>query len=269
MDAPIISHCRLDWNYGRGIVGGMALTPQQETFAQAAVRLPNLSAAYRAAYCVGGTTKFTTVATDASRLAADPEVAARIQALRDEAAAAVCLPTAAERIAEMREVEQANPDEIIGIRWVNCRYCRGEDHKWQWRDDMEYAQACDAARLKGAALFPTCEGGMGFNGTLEPVNDCPVCWGVGEQRPYVADTSKLSRGAARLYRGAKIKADGSIEILLADKSKYTDMLNRIQGIYKDSTASQPASKGDTATQAAQAKTPEERQRTYLRLVQGS
>lgn len=244
------------------------LTPQQEAFAQAVVRLNNQSAAYRMAYDVGGTTKFTTVTENACKLAAHPEVARRIQELRDLAAASVCLPTAAQRIAEMREVEQANPDEIIGIRWVNCRYCRGEGHKYQWRDDMDYAAACDAARAKGAATLPALDGGFGFNGTLEPVNDCPVCWGVGEQRPYVADTSKLSRGAARLYRGAKIKADGSVEILLADKSKYTDMLNRIQGIYKDSTAGQPA-QAATATQIAAAKTPEERQRTYLRLVQAS
>jgi phage terminase small subunit len=270
---PIIARGRtimtLDGNYGRGIVDGMALTTQQETFAQAVVSLNNQQAAYRAAYTVGTATKWNTVSTEASRLAADPEVARRIQELRDLAAAAVCLPTASQRIAEMREVEQANPDEIIGIRWVNCRHCRGEGHGFQWRDDAEYAAACDAALAPGGkGKLPSMDGGFGFNGTLEPVGDCPICWGIGEQRPYVADTSKLSRGAARLYRGAKIKADGSIEILLADKSKYTDMLNRIQGIYKDSTAAMPPA-ATTATQVAAAKTPEERQRTYLRLVSGS
>jgi len=247
----------------------MALTPQQEAFAQGCIELANQSAAYRRAYDVKANTKWTTIATDASRLALDPEVAARIRELQDAAAARTAIPTAAQRIQEMREVEQANPDEIIGIRWVNCRYCRGIDHKFQWRDDMDYAAACDAALAPGGrGKLPSMDGGFGFNGTLEPVNDCPVCWGVGEQRSYVADTSKLSRGAARLYRGAKIKADGSIEILLADKSKYTDMLNRIQGIYKDATAAMPP-QANTATQAAAAKTPEERRQTYLRLVQGS
>lgn len=247
----------------------MALTPQQEIFAQAVVSLNNQAAAYRAAYTVGNATKWTTVSSEASRLVADPEVGRRIQELRDIAAASVCLPTAAQRIAEMREVEQSNPDEIIGIRWVNCRHCRGVGHGFQWRDDVEYAAACDVALAPGGrGKLPSMDGGFGFNGTMEPVSDCPVCWGVGDQRPFVADTSKLSRGAARLYRGAKIKADGSIEILLADKSKYTDMLNRIQGIYKDSTAAMPPV-ANTATQAAAAKTPEERQRTYLRLVSGS
>lgn len=249
----------------------MALTPQQEIFAQAVVTLDNQSAAYRAAYTVGVGAKFTTVAREGSRLATEPEIARRIQELRDIAAAAVALPSASQRIAEMREIERANPDEIIGIRWVNCRHCRGEGHAFQWRDDMEYAAAYDAALAPGGNLkIPAIEGGFGFNGTLEPVSDCPACWGVGEQRPWVADTSKLSRGAARLYRGAKIKADGSIEIILADQTKYSDMLNRIQGIYKDNSAAQPASPAtSSATQIAAGKTPEERQRAYLRVVSGS
>lgn len=247
----------------------MALTPQQEKFAQAVVRLTNQSAAYRFAYNVGGDTKFTTISENASRLCADPEVGARIQELRDLAAAAVTLPTAAQRIAEMREIEQADPNEIIGIRWVNCRHCRGEGHKYQWRDDMEYATACDAGMgAMRTGKLPSMAGGFGYNGTLEPVSDCPVCWGVGEQRPFVADTRNLSPGAKRLYRGAKIKADGSVEILLADKTKYTDMLNRIQGIYKDSSASMPAQPVNNAANVSAAKTPEERARTYLRVVSG-
>lgn len=245
----------------------MALTEQQEHFAQGCVELCNYSAAYRQAYNCSEEMRFTTIAVNASKLAKDPEVAARIRELNDAAAARTAIPTAAQRIAELREVECANPDEIIGIRWVNCRYCRGEDHRYQWRDDMEYASACDAAGAAGKQ-FPPCDGGIGYNGTKEPVSDCPVCWGIGDQRPFVADTSKLSRGAARLYRGAKIKADGSVEIILADKTKYSDMLNRIQGIYKDNSAAMPV-QATTATQVAAAKTLEERQRTYLRLVSGS
>jgi len=147
---------------------------------------------------------------------------------------------------------------------VNCRYCRGEGHAYQWRDDMEYAQACDAA-LKAKEKMPTCEGGVGFNGTLDPVKDCPRCWGVGEQRPIVADTTKLTGPAARLYKGVKIKGNGDIEVLLHDQLKARDMLNRIQGIYKDNTAAMPPA-ASTSQQIAQAKTPEERQRAYLQLV---
>lgn len=243
------------------------LTSQQETFAQGCVELCNQSAAYRRAYDVGSDTKWTTIASNASALANLPHVAKRIRELQDLAAARTAIPTAAQRIAEIREIESANPDEIIGIRWVNCRHCRGEDHAFQWRDEAEYAQACDAARTAGKA-FPDCSGGWGFHALKEPVSDCPRCFGVGEQRPFVADTSKLTKGAKRLYRGVKIKADGSMEILLADQTKYTDMLNRIQGIYKDPTAANPP-QSSTAAQVSAAKTPEERQRAYLRMVSAS
>lgn len=240
------------------------LTEQQERFAQGCVRLVNQQAAYRAAYDVGPNTKWTTVATEASRLAAMPHIAARIRSLQNEAAERTAIPSAAQRIQELREIESADPNEIIGMRWVNCRHCRGVDHRYQWRDDMEYAAACDAARAAKKEM-PTCDGGFDFNGTLDPVGDCPACWGVGDQRPVVADTTKLKGPAARLYKGVKIKGNGDIEVLLHDQLKARDMLNRIQGIYKDNTAGQPA-QATTASQVAAAKTPEERQRAYLRLV---
>ncbi len=241
------------------------LTPQQEAFAQAVVELDNQSAAYRKAYDVGPTAKWTTVASNASDLAALPHVAARIKELRALAAERVALPTAQVRIAEQRELENADPGEIIGVRWVNCRHCHGVNHAYQWIDDMEYAAACDAAR-RDKKPMPDCFGGFGFHGLLDPVATCTRCWGVGEQRPYLADTTKLSRAAKRLYRGVKIKADGSMEVLLRDQDKATDMLNRIQGIYKDPTAGQPAQPSTTAAQVSAAKTPEEKQRAYLRLV---
>jgi len=244
------------------------LTPQQEAFAQAVVRLTNQQAAYRAAYDVGPSTKWTTVSSEASKLAALPHVAARIRQLQDEAAARTAIPTAAQRIQELREIESADPNQIIGMRWVNCRHCRGEGHAYQWRDEMEYAQAYDAHvkdKSKKDELPPDCSGGFGFNGTLDPVKDCPRCWGIGEQRPMVADTTKLTGPAARLYKGVKIKGNGDIEVLLHDQLKARDMLNRIQGIYKDNTAAMPPA-ASTADQVAQAKTPEDRQRAYLRLV---
>lgn len=244
------------------------LTPQQELFAQAVVELDNQSAAYRKAYDVGPTAKWTTVSAEASKLVALPHVAARIKELRATAAERVCLPSAQVRIAEQRELENADPGEIIGVRWVNCRHCHGEGHAYQWIDDMEYAAACDAAR-RAKKDMPDCFGGFGFHGLRDPVATCTRCWGIGEQRPYLADTTTLSRAAKRLYRGVKIKADGSMEVLLRDQDKATDMLNRIQGIYKDPSASQPVQPSSTASQVAAAKTPEERQRAYLRLVRGS
>src|SRR5574341_1412234 len=243
------------------------LTPQEEQFAQGCVSLTNQSAAYRQAYNVNPDTKWTTVASEASRIAAKPHVAARIAELRQLAAERTAIPALEVRIKEQREIETADPREIIGVHWGACRHCWGLDHHYQCSDDLEYAQACDEA-VKVRQPLPDMSGGFGFTPMREPHPDCTRCYGVGVQRPYVADTRKLSRAAARLYKGMKIKADGSIEILLRDQDKATDMLNRIQGAYKDGAAAATVPPAQAAQEAAAARTPEERQRAYLRLVSG-
>lgn len=245
----------------------MDLTPQQEKFARGCVELVNQSAAYRQAYdCAGA--NFRTIGTDASRLANLPHVAARIRQLQDEAAAKSSVPTLAARIQELREMEQADPNEIIAMKWGACRFCHGLDHHYQWSDDLEYAQECDE-RVKLRQALPDMSGGFGFNGTAEPAPDCPRCWGVGVQRPFIADTTKLTGGARRLYKGIKVKGNGDIEILLHDQMQARDMLNRIMGAYKDGAGQQGAAPAGAVNAAVEtAKTPEERQRAYLRLCAG-
>lgn len=248
----------------------MALTPQQERFAQGCVALHNQSAAYRQAYDCAGS-NFRTITDEASKLAAHPEVAARIQELRNEAAAAVAIPALEVRIREQRELEQADPTEIIGLHWHCCRNCHGLDHRHQWLDEHEYAKAFDEAVQQGAKVMPDMAGGFGYNQNRPPVATCTACWGVGVSRPYICDTRTLSPAARRLYKGIKVKADGSFEVLLYDQQKTSDMLNRIQGAYKDGAVALPGAGHAAAAQvqeAAAAKTPEERQRAYLRLVSG-
>lgn len=242
------------------------LTQQQELFAQAYVRTLNQAAAYREAYdCTNMASK--TVMEEASRLAHHAGVSARIRELQDRAAGLAAVPTLVERIKELRAIESADANEIIGVRWVNCRYCRGPDHAFQWKDEGEYARACDERqRMKQPIPTPPSDDCMGFNPTLEPVDDCPNCFGVGERVPWVADTSKLKGGAKLLYKGAKIKGNGDIEILLHDQMTAREMLNKIQGAYvAGNPAQQPEPDAGTKA-AASAKTPEERQRRYLRLM---
>jgi len=243
------------------------LTPQEEQFAQGCVTLTNQSAAYRQAYNVRPDTKWTTVANDASDVAKRPHVAARIAELRQIAAERTAIPALEVRIREQRELETADPTEIIGIHWGACRHCYGADHAYQWSDDMEYAQACDEA-VKVRQPLPDMSGGFGFTPVRDPVDTCTRCYGVGVQRPYVVDTRKLSGPAKRLYKGIKIKGNGDIEVLLHDQQKATDMLNRIQGAYKDGSAVPVAPPAAAAQEAAAAKTAEDRQRAYLRLVSG-
>jgi phage terminase small subunit len=243
----------------------MALTPQQELFARYVVELSNQSAAYRKAYDVGPGTKWTTVSSEASKLVNDPEISARIRELQDAAAAVSAIPALVTRIRELREIESADPNEIISLIHRPCRHCRGVDHRYQWRDDVEYATACDTA-IKLKQSMPDMSGGFGYDGSLDPVPECPVCFGDGIRDVRIADTSKLTGAARRLYKGVKIKGNGDIELLMHDQMQARDMLNRIMGAYKDGAALTPPGLQEAAKAVEQQKTPEERQRAYLRLV---
>lgn len=240
------------------------LTPQQERFAQLCTELVNHSAAYRKAYDCAPDVKWTTVATNASRLAALPHVAARIRELQDQAAAKSAIPSLAARIQELRALESANPNDIISLVHRACRHCFGFEYGYQWRDETEYANAVDLA-IKQKSPHPSMDGGFGYDGSKEPAPECPVCYGDGLRDFKIADTTKLTGGARLLYKGVKIKGNGDIEILLHDQMQARDMLNRIMGAYKDSSAAlTPVATTADAVEAA--KTPEERQRAYLRLV---
>lgn len=76
------------------------LTAQQDRFAREYVRIGNATRAYRAAYRVRETTKPETVWANASRLLADTLVAARIDAIKAEAAKRAGI-TVENRIAEL------------------------------------------------------------------------------------------------------------------------------------------------------------------------
>lgn len=61
----------------------MALTPKQERFAQEVASGKTQADAYRAAFDVGVNTKPSTVIRSASQLMNDPNIAARVEALRE------------------------------------------------------------------------------------------------------------------------------------------------------------------------------------------
>lgn len=243
------------------------LTKQQEHFAQLCVSLCNASAAYRQAYDVGKVgSNFRTIHAQASQLLAKPHVAARVQQLRDEAAAASAVPSLATRIAELREIEIADPRELCGIRRVNCRYCHGEGYKFQWVDEAEYGHAYDAA-LRAKQPLPDLSGGFGFHGLAEPAPECPKCYGEGSAAPYVTDVTKITSSARRLYKGVKIKGNGDIEILMHDQLAARDQLNRIMGAYKDGAGRQGVNLPSSEEAAVRPDAnDEEAARGYLQMV---
>ncbi|CAD6037017.1 terminase small subunit [Escherichia coli] len=118
-------------------------------------------------------------------------------------------------VSQLMAIVQADPNQLAQFRRVNCRYCWGENHLYQWRDIAEFDKAAAQASRDGK---PEPEyGGLGFVDNAIPNPDCPKCCGEGTGQLYMADTTLLEGDARQLYAGAKLGKFG-VEILLEDKS---------------------------------------------------
>jgi hypothetical protein len=135
--------------------------------------------------------------------------------------------------------------EFQSVHRVNCRYCWGIDHRFQFRDhELAEAQAehrFGMMRLPEHQRVPFDDrGGGGFDGEREPCrgplwaerhggeatsdHNCPACDGSGEPSIILKDTRDFSPGAAMLYDGVKVSKDGTLEIKLRSRD---DALNKI------------------------------------------
>lgn len=220
--------------------------PDDERFAAALVRHgDNATEAYLDAF-PNTIAKRPAVWARACRLRGRPDIRMRYHQLRAAALAAVGIDLAS-LVADTFEIAEADPNEIIRAFSGCCRHCHGIDHKWQWRDAEEYVAECDAieaanedrrnAAPQGARVrdkpLPSYDGGEGYDPHAKPNAACPQCMGVGLRHVVLADTTELSPGARKLYKGIKVKGDGSLEVLFHDQMQARDMLHRMAGVYKD------------------------------------
>ncbi|EIV7919077.1 terminase small subunit [Klebsiella pneumoniae] len=128
-------------------------------------------------------------------------------------------------IGQLTAIINADPNEISQYRRVNCRYCWGSDHKYQWRDIAEQLSAERKAESDGAAP-PDTSGGIGFVDNADQNPECPRCNGEGVGEPFFADTRDLEGDARYLLQGVKLGKFG-IEILTADKDSARKELARL------------------------------------------
>ncbi|EAO0413229.1 terminase small subunit [Salmonella enterica] len=136
-------------------------------------------------------------------------------------------------VSQLVAIVQADPNELAQFRRVNCRYCWGENHLYQWRDIAEFDKAAEKASKDGK---PGPEyGGLGFVDNAIPNPDCPKCCGEGTGQLYMADTSLLEGDARQLYAGAKLGKFG-VEILLEDKAAARRELIKLIMATKGSSA---------------------------------
>jgi phage terminase small subunit len=127
-------------------------------------------------------------------------------------------------------IASANPNDIIKFRRVNCRYCWGEDHYYQWAA-ADYYNAQTKANAEGKTS-PDCDGGFGFDKTRPPHPDCPECRGEGRGDVFISDTDRLTGDAALLYAGAKEGKFG-LEIKLHDQAAALVNVARHLGMFDD------------------------------------
>ena len=204
------------------------LTDKQEAFAVALVACGNMSVAYRNAYNVSPMAKRNTVWKNAQEVANLPHVASRVRELQEAAAANMVFSK--QRLTDFlwRRI-LADRTALIRHRRTCCRYCWGEGNAFQWKDEMEYAQAC-ANALANESNPPDCDGGFGFDPHREPNGECSHgnFLGDGIGKTVIQDTTELSGDAALIYEGVKETAQG-IEIKLADRNADIALIMRLTG----------------------------------------
>lgn len=240
------------------------LTPKQEAFAQAWAKTGNKAAAYRMSYNVHERTLPNVVWVSASRLSMLPKIEARYKVLQQQAALDTLI-TVREALMWQLDIATANPDLLTRVVLRNCRYCRGVNHKYQWKNEEEFTDAMVQA-LDDKAVPPDDDGGYGFNGALEPVQECSSCFGVGVAQTIVCDTSKLTGKEAKLYAGVEQDRFGALKIKMHNQGEAWERVCRILGAFKDSLDLRTPAEREGRTELPKNLTPELMARAYLQLL---
>lgn len=186
----------------------------------------------RAAIRAGYSANVETAGVTAARLLADDRVKALIEEQMERVSREVRMG-AAEVLREYVELATADPSKIVTVRRVNCRYCWGEGHQYQWKE-REYAEACDAAarpakRGEDPAPFPDCAGGFGYRHNAEPNPACPECGGEGKEDIFFRDTEGLTGPERKLIAGIKRTKDG-LEVKMRDQDAALKVLAQYAGL---------------------------------------
>lgn len=178
-------------------------------------------------------------------LVRDPTIAPVIEQLQRERATR--LEAESDSVLRMLlETATADPNDLMQVRRVNCRYCHGTDFRYQRtarelaRDRAQHAadmarRQKDADKLGDTEVEITAfdeQGGDGFERTREPNEECPECAGEGEVDVHVTDSRLLTGPARRLFAGVKTTKDG-IEIKMRDQDKAVELLGRHLGLFND------------------------------------
>ena len=140
---------------------------------------------------------------------------------------------------ELWAIAKADPNEIVELRRSCCRFCWGDNFKYQFTDNemesrkVQYEAAKESASKENKPVpeFDSA-GGTGFDATKAPNLSCPECFGEGINDPHFKDTRKLSPGAKTLYAGVKVGKSG-IEVKMRSQDKALELVGKYLGMFKD------------------------------------
>ncbi|WP_281083917.1 terminase small subunit [Klebsiella quasivariicola] len=199
------------------------LSAQQAIFAENVAAGKSRIDAYRlAGYQGEGNAAYVT----ASKLLRNPKVARYVRHLRDKFQERQSA-TIDDLIHQLSAIANADPNELSQYRRVNCRYCWGEHHLYQWRDIAEFDRASAAAAKDGRS--PPEYGGLGFVDSADPHPECPKCGGEGRGDVFINDTRDIDGNARWLFAGVKQTKFGT-EILTASQDSARRELARLLSV---------------------------------------
>jgi len=140
------------------------------------------------------------------------------------------------------QTASADPNELVEVRRVCCRYCYGADHRYtftpaEWENvQARHRIACEQAEQTNQPIppEPDVKGGIHFDQRVPPADDCPECFGFGEEKLIIKDTKQLTEAGRRLYAGAKVSQRG-IEILTHSRDKNLELIGRHLAMFTDNT----------------------------------
>lgn len=173
----------------------------------------------------------------ASELLATPEVQALLDVAIAERAERVKID-ADDVLKRMHAVATADARELTEIYHCCCRYCWGKDNQYQFtpREMADAKREHQLAEIEAASeekkLAPFDEaGGTGFDPRRDPNQQCPECFGRGEEVVVFKDTRDLSPSAKLLYAGVKTTQHG-MEIKTHDQMSMLVNVGKHLGMFE-------------------------------------
>lgn len=210
------------------------LTEREKTFARQLILLRDDEvAAYRMAYATTAQS-ITTIRHNASEVLKRPAVRSFVAELRERAAIKFDV-TMQQILQYWWAIGTADPNQLMAIRRTNCRHCWGHNFDFQWKDIDEWVRVSVreteiAVDEKRPPKVIDDRGGYGFREWSDPNTECPKCEGLGYEKDWIADTTKLEGGARYLYAGFKRTKNG-IEILTRNQDEAIANIAKAIGMF--------------------------------------